>query len=566
MKSDGLQDNRLPRARAVPFHARATDWKHKRRRRGQPTWAGADSAHMTDHAPLCLVLLLTTACFPAPADYDEALRSPETLAVEDLGGALFSAQHAPRDPVLVLHFADRAPADPEQALRLVPGIVAEPLVARLASGSKLLAQRALPLQVLPSPRGLVVQPQRPLPAGARFTLAWLAAEHSKSFPLLTAGGSALGARLIETWPRDGASQVPTQLARALLRFDGSVVGELPSHITLACEHGVVASQLSVEPCGARGFEEGDCVWLAPAAALEPDAHCQLEVAPGLHTLTGAAIAPSQSRFVVAPMPPASALLPTRCAPDEALQHELCTRCDDRALFVRGVSSESVLITLLQAVGDAVHSAAALSAADGFELALPLAPDTARVRVQSSDLAGHALERELQASRARDLAQLTIDEVRPDPLGKEPAQEYVELLNFGATPVSLMGFTLTTDVHERGRRIEAAVMLAAGERALLVAPDFDARDGSDGALPGGTRIVTLDGALALPNSGGTLFLRDAEGRRVAAARVLSPWLEGQCSARYPGAAPRGGAPEQFELDPNGSCTPGAPSFLPSDAPP
>jgi hypothetical protein len=121
----------------------------------------------------------------------------------------------------------------------------------------------------------------------------------------------------------------------------------------------------------------------------------------------------------------------------------------------------------------------------------------------------------------------------------------------------MGFTLSTDPGERGRVLTGAVVLAPHERALVVAPTFDPHDLADGALPAGLRLITLDGPLSLSNGTATLYLRDAEGRRISTATALAPLFEGQCSARLPSQASHAAA--SFALDPAGGCTPGSATF-------
>jgi hypothetical protein len=154
--------------------------------------------------------------------------------------------------------------------------------------------------------------------------------------------------------------------------------------------------------------------------------------------------------------------------------------------------------------------------------------------------------------------VTIDEVRVDPLGPEPAQEYVEVLNFGASDVSMQGFSLTNDAFAQGQLILGDPGLAPGERALVVSPDFDVNDRSDGALPAGVRLLRLARPLALRNDGSALYLRDAAGRRLASAPALAPERAGQCVYRVPGEDARSGEPLAFARDVHGGCTPGAAS--------
>jgi hypothetical protein len=217
------------------------------------------------------------------------------------------------------------------------------------------------------------------------------------------------------------------------------------------------------------------------------------------------------------------------------------------LLVHGATSEMVAASLIAGAARAM----ALSYAGEFSLAITPKDAQGSATLRLTDLAGNVSEVALSYQLARDLGTLAIDELRPDPLGKEPAQEYVELLNFGTESVSLMGFTLSTDAFEKGRTIASSATLAPGERALLVGPDFDPRDASDGLLPSGVRVIALSGALSLSNAGASVWLRDARGRRVAEARATAALVEGQCSHRIDEdfRAPA------YELDAFGGCTPG-----------
>jgi hypothetical protein len=172
----------------------------------------------------------------------------------------------------------------------------------------------------------------------------------------------------------------------------------------------------------------------------------------------------------------------------------------------------------------------------------------------ADLAGNRTSTALEVAPLRGLSALAIVEVRADPLGPEPSQEYVELLNFGDTPLSIEGFTLSTDMFATGQRIVGAAVLAPGERLLVVAPDFDSAEASDGPLPAGVRLARLDRALALRNEGAALVLRDAKGQRLSASPALAGARAGQCIERV-GSSFRSGALSAFRATLGGGCTPG-----------
>jgi hypothetical protein len=173
----------------------------------------------------------------------------------------------------------------------------------------------------------------------------------------------------------------------------------------------------------------------------------------------------------------------------------------------------------------------------------------------ADLAENQLEIPLCGALPSDLATLTIDEVRADPLGPEPAQEYVELLNFGTEAVAMEGFFLTDDAFTPGHALSMPSPLLPGERILVVGPDFDRHEPSDGAIPDSLRLLRLESPLSISNEGSALFLRDAMAHRLAAFPRLAPAKAGQCTARLSTSEPRSDAARDFAQDPDGRCTPG-----------
>ncbi|HEY6878995.1 MAG TPA: lamin tail domain-containing protein [Polyangiales bacterium] len=482
-------------------------------------------------------LCLLVGCFREP----ESVSAPLALRIDDLTGVEVGSVEAPRDLELSLSFT----VVPE-ALEpvLMRGHIDDELVTQLslARPSAALMEQLLALQIERAPHALRARPTQTLAPG-RYSLLWPYGTVPRAYPFSVSPSPALGARLVESAPGVDALNVPPNLARALLRFDGHVQGGLAAHVSLA------GAQVSVERCSSMGFPEGDCVWLTPDVPLAPGTH-ELVIAEGLYTPGGAALAATRIRFQVAAQPDSTppVLVPTRCAADEQAWSGACVRVDDRALTVRGASDEPVFATL----SDGARRVAALTYAGTFELTLRTPAGSTTLRLQ--DWAGNLVELAVPYTLAHDLATVAIDEVRSDPRGKEPAQEYVELLNFGSESVSLRGYTLSTDAFEKGRTIAAPVVLAPGERVLAVGPDFDPRDTADGPLPSSVRLVPLSGALSVSNRGETLFLRDLHGRRVSAAHVRAPLIEGQCSRRT-GEDLR--ASDAFELDPRGGCTPGTP---------
>jgi hypothetical protein len=104
--------------------------------------------------------------------------------------------------------------------------------------------------------------------------------------------------------------------------------------------------------------------------------------------------------------------------------------------------------------------------------------------------------------------VVLNEVLANPLGPEPASEWLELLNDSPQPVSLSGLWL----EDSGGHVELPdVRLEANEIALLVSDDFHA-SALDVAIPTEVRQVRVPslGARGLANGGEALLLVGREG--------------------------------------------------------
>jgi hypothetical protein len=501
---------------------------------------------------LCLELC---GCFRDLDAIGGAAAAPASIHLEirDQLGAVWQPKEAPRAPIFVLQFAGRRPDAAERHVYLLRGAASEELLSDLRSSELRAATQArrVALTAVASGASLLAQPTRALEPGARFTLVWAEAGGSQSFPVMVSRSPAAGARLAHSAPGALERQVPPNLARALLRFDGYVLGEVAKHVRLLdAARRELSAALRSAPCAELGLGAGDCVSITPQAELAPDASHQLSVTAGLTDATGAPIAAQEIPFDTASERDqrAPAWLGLDCARDEVASGPACVLIGDTHALVRVRADENGLLTL--ASTEAL--AASLGTLGDYALELPLTRAQPAL-LQLDDLAGNAAQLTLELAPALDLARVSIDEVRVDPLGPA-SQEYVELLNFGENPMSIADFSLSDDAFAAGQRIEGRPMLAAGERVLVVPAGFEAADNRDQAPAAGVRLLRLSGALPLRNEGSALYLRDAHGRRVSAAPALAPEQAGQCSARV-ATDPRSGASSAFALDPAGGCTPG-----------
>jgi hypothetical protein len=272
----------------------------------------------------------------------------------------------------------------------------------------------------------------------------------------------------------------------------------------------------------------------------------------LHDAHGALVEPLSASFDSADTvdlePPSFAAL--SCLHDELPLAIGCALLGDRSLQLRMRAAEPVHVRLRSQE----RQAALLSAAGAIEIQLSgLTPGEAfELELQAFDLAGNVSEASLALQAAPELPSLSISELRADPAGPEPAQEYVELWNFGQRAVALRGVSLVDASDDKPSTIEQDAQLAAGARALLVADDFDPDNPRDPAPPPGTALIHVGPTLTrggLANAGERLMLRDAAQHRLSAAPMRA--AAGQCLQRR-GEDPRGGSSESFTVGP---CSPG-----------
>lgn len=529
-----------------------------------PVVEHADSGRHMRLAPRSLVATLTalSGCLtPEPPSPMHSPLAPREVQAHDHGGALFDALDAPRDLTLTLTFDRPWPSSEALPVLFVQGAFTPTCVLRMGTRlRRAMAARTLAWTSMPQGSTVWLTPREALTPGRAYTLLWLG-DTPSAHTLVASSDPALGAQLRASLPAPERVDVPPRLAHAWLVFDGLIDGDLPAAISLRDASGaVLPSELVALPCRSLGLGEGSCVRLTPGAPLAPRARHTIEVAAGLSARTGAAIAPATIAFRTLEAEEASALERTAlpCAPDELHLAGLCVVPGADRVSLRGESPTPALITLAllhEGAPSTLHAAISQGPFAFFDV--PLRAPT-RARLTRTDLSGRAQVEELRLAPASDLARVRIDEVRADARGREPAQEYVELLNSGDQTVSLMGFSLSTSAFEAGRAIASASTLAPGERALLVAPEFDAAAREDDPPPGALKLIRLTHALALPNHGARLFLRDPAGRRVSSAITPAPLTPGQCSARS-ATTVDGDAERAFELDPDGSCTPGASTF-------
>jgi hypothetical protein len=493
------------------------------------------------------------------------------LTASDWTGMPVSQGALPLRPHLALrHVHPLAPAP--DAVLLLRGLDAPDLRAALSHKplrSEYL-ERLVPCDVAHEGSALSITPGNALDPGMQYTLAVAAWERSldgvalgpalpATFALMAESSPEAGARVLESFPADGALSVGTNLEAAVIALDGDIANGAEG-IWLQDPDGLaVPVQAAAGPCAELTPEHdaSTCVKLVPTERLAPDALYTLAVGTAALDAHGAPIGPFTATFHTAAGRDSQAprTLPLTCAADEQTLDVGCVLFDDQSIALRIQADEAVTASVT------TSAARSVAVAPSGELALRLVglPPGARfdATLRLRDSAGNLTEHTLSLRTLAPLPPVSIVEVRADPLGPEPAQELVELLNYGSAPVDIDGFALDTCGAAPAPPMKRPFVMQPGTRVLLVPDDFDATDAGDARPPPGAPLLRMGRALAgsgLSNAGSRLCLHDANGHRVSAAPSTPRPRPGVCSVRI-GTDMRDGSPGTFAYDPHETCTPG-----------
>lgn len=486
------------------------------------------------------------------------------LTVEAFDGREWPPEAIPRRPVIWLEWTvpPRVDPDAEPPVYLLRGAPDEALLDDLEA-APLRAEhrgRIVPTTLVAGAARWKLVAETRLARGAELTIAvggWLRAEASSIEAAETIGlrvdpSPASGAEVTDTWPPAGTSTVSPELDVLALRFDGPTGPLVEGGVALFEGARPEDANVATADCATIGWPDGWCVTVTPTRPLRRGSAHGLLVAEAQTDVTGAPIGPFEATFTTASeggAPPPAPRLPTACALDERVSELGCVLEDDERVAVRLDAGEPLRwwwrlgdreISGVAPRGIATLALGGLPAAGAFEGRLELVgtggvPAIFTVPVQTTE----------------PLAALAIVEVRADPIGAEPTQEYVELLNYGAVPLSIDGYTLTDRADAIGDLLAGSI--APHERVLVVHPRFDPDAPEDGPIPPGVRLVRLDGPIGaggIANAGEPLYLRDAAGRRISEAPALAA-AAGACIVRGGGSMR---AADGFGVAP---CTPGTP---------
>jgi hypothetical protein len=331
---------------------------------------------------------------------------------------------------------------------------------------------------------------------------------------------------------------------------------------------VVPGASAMVDCGELGWRANVCVRWTPATALGAGA---------TYALTLQVASPEDPlkiwilNFGTTSEPDSTApsFAEIECGLDETKVPWGCAMRDDARWVLRSRPNETAI---WHTATDSAQTHAPYVYREGefSYVVLPIdGSESMSLRLVAHDAAANAIELPalIDALPAPALPRVTISEVRADPLGPEPQQEYIELYNFGSEPVELAGMSITDDVTTAGNKIQHKVTLAPEQSALLVSTSFDPSHPQDVPPVAGAVLIRVADKLVtrgLSNSGEALYLRDARGRRISTFSSLPSPKPGVCIQRVSwdalageaSAVMRSGEPSVFVPSPDKRCTPGS----------
>ncbi|MEM9069563.1 MAG: lamin tail domain-containing protein [Myxococcota bacterium] len=499
---------------------------------------------------LLALFFSATGCF-SPSSFDapdsatvDTAPSPfrvDEWSIGDRHGDVWPLDNAPLRPVVTLEFNREFDADTADAIVLLEATALddEELRAdlRRTPVRESHRRRAVPFEIYVEGSRVELTPAT-LNTGARYVVGvgtWAndLGGVALTEPLVAAfqvGEREVGAHARASWPPDGMAGVPLALRFVAVRFDDVVEGI--EGITLEGPAGVVRTDNDRVACRDVGWPSGTCVRLSFEGVLEPRRAYRVSVGDRVRDRGGAPVGPWNVGFETGDqLHDDLDLLEEPCAMDEYATHGLCALADDTSIRIRGRASGPGLVV----VEAGTRRLSTLAPRGEFSLRVDeLPPETpVAARLSLEGLSGSMLSVELPLETLPPLAPITIAEVRADPRGPEPRQEYVELINSGAVPWSLEGMTLADRGDREGDTFGPGPLVPAGGRVLVVATPFDPDHPDDPAVPAGIPLIRVDGSLAsggLSNAGEPLFLRNASGHRLSSFPALPAPDPGVCWVR------------------------------------
>jgi hypothetical protein len=475
-------------------------------------------------------LFIVSGCGPPSPD----VRSADPIRV-------VSEPEAPLDDVpRVLRLRVAGFGRAGSSLSLFTGELSSYFLAKVRAGEipSTLAERRIAGVSWTSEEGdAVFAPSVPLDAGASYTLASLGRGPLANITTSVASGS-FAERI---WPRSvdasGGSRAVFCSASPIDAPSGSTELE-PARISATFAAGTDASGTLASRCFhwdsfGEASDAGE-----PGVVVPPPA------------ASGVALDPAPLRSGG----DTSAASPRACGPSELSLGPGCIAVEDDRATLR--SAHQPLLWSLRISG--VESSTPLGADESMVFRGLRVSSVVDVTGTTTTVGG--VETPLSAS-FRTLAarpHVVLNEVLANPIGPEPAGEWIELVNDGTEAVDVQGFVLT---DAGGDTTLPRGTVAPGEFALLVGHDFDASSATDVRPQAGTLILRVQrvGTDGLSNQGEALVLRDASGVVLSRFPALAAPKAGQSVARRVASAPDDSA-NSFGATADGGASPGWNNYI------
>ncbi|AUX21357.1 hypothetical protein SOCEGT47_018390 [Sorangium cellulosum] len=224
-----------------------------------------------------------------------------------------------------------------------------------------------------------------------------------------------------------------------------------------------------------------------------------------------------------------------CEPDEVPLGPGCARVADDRIQVR--SADAPLLWAI--AGEGLDEVLVVPPGEPFVLAPlpPLAP--VALSVATIDNAGRVERQPFSAMTRAPMPHVIINEVLANPIGAEPAQEWVELYNDGDVSADLTGYVL---VDVGGETELPSISLEPGAYALVVSEGYEPNDELDPPPSPEALLARVPrlGNHGLSNTGEPLKLKDGGGVVVSRSPALPEPKAGMSLARVGPRAPDGSA--------------------------
>ncbi len=426
---------------------------------------------------------------------------------ENSGWMLSLSPPTPLDaaqPVLALELTGDPHAQPPKDPILIEGEPTKASAGKYEAGetTDALAERIVPSRYEQSPGRLLLRPRYALATGQRYTLL------SRVGVL---GGVVVNPAseltyLTRVWPPRDSIEATGQLIYCGARAPTeSTSGELfPPGASAKLEPGL----------DEVGHAAGICL------RILPDVADGAEVQPPTH-LGDFAFEPSPFRAGVE----LAEVSPLVCTVPDYGFGPGCLRFEGGSALVQSPATTTLWV-LASSLG--WHN---VVVEGGGKFVVPLAERFAEGRLDALvfDLAGRSSRASAGIEPPEPVPHVVINEVMANPLGPEPSEEWIELLNAGTASATMAGWVL----RDQAGDVELPpLLLEPGALVVLVRNDFIGGQMGDIAPPPGTTLVRLTslGKNGLTNSGEALTLLAADSAIVSRFPARASSQEGVSLAR------------------------------------